>query len=68
MTLVLAGFAFTTIWNLMKPVLGPYTYKVEMLGSNKGRWMPQLMHTLPPDQLPHWVGGNQDPKNIRAYG
>ncbi|CAG7830555.1 unnamed protein product, partial [Allacma fusca] len=50
--IVNANFVFTSVWNLMKPILGANIYKIDVFGSNKDRWIPAILKTFPKSQIP----------------
>ncbi|CAG7831520.1 unnamed protein product [Allacma fusca] len=66
--IVNSNYLFTTVWNLMKPLLGRNVYKVEVFGNNKDRWIPALLKTFPKSQIPEWYGGNKDHTPVKIYG
>ncbi|CAG7732732.1 unnamed protein product [Allacma fusca] len=66
--IVNANFVFTTVWNMMKPILGQNVYKVDIFGSNKDQWVPVLLKHFPRDQLSKRYGGTRHFKPVQVYG
>lgn len=62
------NYIFTTIWQLMRPILGANVYKIDVFGSNSERFIPRLLKVFPKDQLPSWYGGTKDHKPVKIYG
>ena len=53
--------------NILRPVLGNLMEKIQVYGTNKSKWMPELLRQLPQDQLPSWYGGLPDHKPVKVY-
>ncbi|CAG7821769.1 unnamed protein product [Allacma fusca] len=52
--IVNANYLFTTVFDLMKPILGRSVYKVEVFGTNKNVWTPKILKKLPKESLAEW--------------
>ncbi|CAG7724520.1 unnamed protein product, partial [Allacma fusca] len=55
---------------LAKPILGRALERLEIMGTQKSIWIPILLRTIDPDQLPPWYGGsvNDNFKPVAVYG
>ncbi|CAG7732762.1 unnamed protein product, partial [Allacma fusca] len=60
-------FAQLTI-NLVRPILGPVLERVDVHGTNKGKWLPMVRRQFPEDIIPLWYGGTPKFKPIQVYG
>ncbi|CAG7730548.1 unnamed protein product [Allacma fusca] len=53
---------------LAKMVLGSVFHKIDVFGSNKAQWIPQLRRLFPPESLPEEYGGEKAHKPLFIYG
>ncbi|CAG7837472.1 unnamed protein product [Allacma fusca] len=55
--IVNANYVAQWLINLSRPVFGHAMERVEVYGTNKATWIPQLRRKFPPDAIPPWYGG-----------
>ncbi|CAG7726748.1 unnamed protein product [Allacma fusca] len=58
--LLYSNFFFRSAWQIWKPLLPTLSQLVEVHGSKKETWEPQIRQSLPADQFPKRYGGSQD--------
>ncbi|CAG7829652.1 unnamed protein product [Allacma fusca] len=62
------NFVAERLINMLRPILGREMERVEVLGTNKSKWLPILLRRFPQDQLPFWYGGFRNFIPYRLYG
>ncbi|CAG7834555.1 unnamed protein product [Allacma fusca] len=56
------------ILELLRPILGPIMERVEIYGTDRSKWLPKMLKTLPRNQLPEWYGGERNYVPVKVYG
>ncbi|CAG7828036.1 unnamed protein product, partial [Allacma fusca] len=63
-----SNFVFGTVWEMIRPLLGPNTFKIQVFGSSKEKWMPAVLQNFPRSAIPERYGGTKDHKPVEVYG
>ena len=66
--LPLANYLADTFLRLAKSVFGRLFEVLEVHGTSRASWIPQLLRHFPRDQLPEWYGGTKYHKPVAVYG
>jgi len=57
-----------TVINAIRPILGEVFERIEVYGTNKDKWQPELFKRIPRSELPTWYGGDKEYKPLMVYG
>ncbi|CAG7639384.1 unnamed protein product [Allacma fusca] len=62
------NFIAENLLNILKPVLGKDFQKLIVYGTNKNKWLPVLLKSIPKDQLPERYGGSKKFTPVEIFG
>ena len=65
---LVANYVTEALANLVRPIFGKILEITDIHGTNRQKWLPELLKRFPKDQIPEWYGGEKGYKPIQIYG